>query len=236
MEIDPDRATAHYAKLTLESACSVVDLLVAVQDVVTILKKLFLEHQILHKHIEYNNISIRNDNGIQGVVIDLDFPDLIEASRSTEEFGLCGTLAFQSLNRLGSRFSSDKQHTIQDSLESVFYVLCWACYGYSHDGRPDKFRPNWMGRWTETQRCQRDILESVIEKIRRKIERQLPNDPEACDAILDILTGGSRRREKNGVAWRRNARRPCDLRMGLPRRKKGCVKLTERSVVEFVRS
>ncbi|KAJ7312435.1 hypothetical protein DFH08DRAFT_897002 [Mycena albidolilacea] len=194
MEIDPDRATAHYAKITLESACSVVDLLVAVQDVVTILKKLFLEHQILHKHIEYNNISIRNDNGI------FDFPDLIEASRSTEEFGLCGTLAFQSLNRLGSRFSSDKQHTIQDSLESVFYVLCWACYGYSHDGRPDKFRPNWMGRWTERHSvesiysekrsfrsseipshvnrymgCQRDILESVIEKIRRKIERQLPN-------------------------------------------------------------
>lgn len=108
MEIDPDRATTHYAKLTLESACSVVDLLVAVQDVVTskhlqgpisngarlylVLKKLFLEHQILHKHIEYNNISIRNDNGVQGVVIDLDFPDLIGASRSTEEFGLCGTV------------------------------------------------------------------------------------------------------------------------------------------------
>ncbi|KAJ7367312.1 hypothetical protein DFH08DRAFT_837123 [Mycena albidolilacea] len=226
MEIGPDRATVHYAKLTLESACSVVDLLVAVQDVVTILKKLLLEHQILPKHIEYNNISIRNDNGVQGVVIDLDFPDLIEASRSTEEFGLCGTLAFQSLNRLGSRFSSDKQHTIQDSLESVFYVLCWACYGYSHDGRSDKFRPNWMGRWTERHSvesiysekrsfrsseipshvnrymgCQRDILESVIEKIRRKIERQLPNE-KACDAILDILTKGieEAREERCGMA------------------------------------
>ncbi|KAJ7747992.1 hypothetical protein B0H14DRAFT_2984336, partial [Mycena olivaceomarginata] len=186
------RATSP-AHLDPYCACSVVDLLVAVQDVVTskhlqgpisngarlylVLKKMFLEHQILHKHIE-------------GVVIDLDFPDLIEASRSTEEFGLCGTLAFQSLKRLGSL---------------RFYVLCWACYGYSHDGRPDKFRPNWMGRWTERHSvesiysektllfrsseipshvnrymgCQRDILESVIEKIRRKIERQLPNDPEA---------------------------------------------------------
>jgi hypothetical protein len=127
----------------------------------------------------------------------------------------------------------------------VFYVLCWACYGYSHDGRPDKFRPNWMERWTERHSvesiysekrsfrsseipshvnrymgCQRDILESVIEKIRRKIERQLPNDPEACDAILDILTGGIEEAREERVAWRRNARRPCDLRMGLPRRKK----------------
>jgi hypothetical protein len=50
--------------------------------------------------------------------------------------------------------------------------------------------------------CQRDILESVIEKIRRKIERQLPNDPEACDAILDILTGGieEAREERCGMA------------------------------------
>ncbi|KAJ6585325.1 hypothetical protein B0H19DRAFT_1320808 [Mycena capillaripes] len=124
--------------------------------------------------------------------------------------------AFQSHQQVTDRTrdSDTHIHTIQDDLESVFYALCWSCYGYDHTGRPDKFRPGWMQEWTgryascaRSQKfsfrsseisshvnrymgCQRDIMESVIDQIRRRIARA-PSDPEKdVTAILDILEKG----------------------------------------------
>ncbi|KAF8214902.1 hypothetical protein K438DRAFT_2008430 [Mycena galopus ATCC 62051] len=213
-----NRAVAH-KKLTLENACSVGDLLAAVRDVVAILRELFFQHQILHKHIDYNNISIRtdSDHGTKGVVLDLDFPDVTEegTSRSTDDDASRGSLGFRSVQLLRDLSNETRhQNTLQDDLESVFYVLCWACYGYDHKGRPDRFRPCWMAAWKDRYTssvlsskitfrsheieshvnrymgCQRDILESVIEKIRTKTAR-LSSDPEkACTEILNILEDG----------------------------------------------
>ncbi|KAJ6508366.1 hypothetical protein C8R45DRAFT_1069118 [Mycena sanguinolenta] len=238
LDVNPSnsgRLMAPHKKQTLESACSVEDLLTAVRDVVMILQQLFLEHQILHKHIDYNNISIRNsDDGVKGVVIDLDFPDMPErifgSSRSTNDAGSLCTLAFHSARLLRHRYAErEHEHNLQDDLESVFYVLCWACYGYDHKGRTEKFRPEWMDHWKQRHSdavhtvygskttflrstmeshvnrymgCQRDILEDIIENLRPTM-KSLPDDPEkACASVLDILEKGIEKSvgEKCGTA------------------------------------
>ncbi|KAF7364896.1 hypothetical protein MVEN_00360100 [Mycena venus] len=209
---------ACFSKMTLENACSAVDLLVVVRDVVIVLKKLFFEHQILHRHIDFDTISVREDvDSVKGVVLDLDFPDVKEgSSRSTMGHASCGMFTFHSLKRIRDSYNKEiHEHTIQDDLESVFYALCWACYGYDHTGRPDKFRPDWMNKWMERHAistaycnrrlfrsseipshvnrymgCQRDALESVIEEVRRTLCNISDDPEEACAAFMDILEKG----------------------------------------------
>ncbi|KAJ7625258.1 hypothetical protein DFH06DRAFT_741304 [Mycena polygramma] len=204
--------------LRLKNVSSAVDLLVAVRDAVLALKHLFVEHQILHKHIGYNTISVLGDvdNGVTGAVLDLDFPDPAEGSsgRNVKGFGSLTSFAFQSYSQVVDRNEDDAhRHSVHDDLESVFYSLCWACYGYDHTGRPDKFRPDWMEEWITTRHassarsskgsflrseikthvnlfmgCHRDIMEDVIEKIRQEIRSSDPEEPFA--AILEIINKG----------------------------------------------
>ncbi|KAJ7256777.1 hypothetical protein B0H12DRAFT_483365 [Mycena haematopus] len=244
-----DRSVAQYKKLTLESACSVRDLLVAVRDVVKILRELFREHQILHKHIDYSNISIRDsDDGVKGVVIDLDFPDMpgriLGSSRSTGNYGsLCLTLAFHSVGLLRDRANErEHEHTIQDDLESVFYVLCWACYGYDHKGRTEKFRPDWTENWKERHGissawsykrtflacamtshvnrymgCQRDILENAIEQLRLEMDSPSDDPEESCTAIMEILEEAIEESMKEGCGTTLECSKTMRSANGIPR-------------------
>ncbi|KAJ7160044.1 hypothetical protein C8R46DRAFT_1106821 [Mycena filopes] len=213
----------HRSNLRLENARSPKELLIAVQDVVLALKQLFAQHQILHKHITYDNISVRNDSeGVKGVIIDLDFPDPTEgSSRNPIGLGLCDSLAFQPVKRVSKipfERLAEHEHTLQHDLESLFYVLCWACYGYDHTGRLEKYRPNWMEEWITTRwaqdaisnrksflstpiswhvnrymGCQRDIMELVIELLRRDLQSNASDPEEACTGFLRIVEKGIER-------------------------------------------
>ncbi|KAJ7673522.1 hypothetical protein B0H17DRAFT_1183195 [Mycena rosella] len=228
MDVDSDSAPCqshisvpHNGKITLENAFSAADLLAAVRDVVSALKNLYIEHEILHKHIAYNNILIQSagDGGVQGLVVDLDFPDPSEgSSRDPTGFSVCNSLIFQSAQELKDNGNRTRVHRTQDDLESLFYTLCWACYGFDHTGRPDKFRPAWMAEW-EARRtspnsfgyekrcfltemipahvnrymgCHQDILERVIERLRRWLKSYSLDSVEDYDAILNILEQGIR--------------------------------------------
>ncbi|KAJ7830264.1 hypothetical protein B0H13DRAFT_2114639 [Mycena leptocephala] len=222
MDVDSESSSSPCRLIlhTLEDARSAVDLLAIIQDVILVLKHLFVEHQILHRHIDYNNIYIRSDgdNGMKGVVLDLDFPDPAEgSSRSAEGLGLYHSFTFQSVECLRDRRYTDSnphEHTVHDDLESVFYALCWACYGYDHTGRPDRFRPDWMQQeqWRHASSayskrssfrsveisshvnrymgCQRDILEDIIDNFRRRLGHD-SGDPEREFAMfLGIVEKG----------------------------------------------
>ncbi|KAJ7451646.1 hypothetical protein FB451DRAFT_1566156 [Mycena latifolia] len=139
-------------KFTLENAFSALDFLVAARDIVLALKHLFMEHKILHKHIAYNNLLVQSAGdegvGVKGLVIDLDFPNPTEgSSREHQGFSACNSFLFQSAQQLVNYGVDTRMHRFQDDFESVFYALCWACYGFDHTGRPDKFRPAWMTTW-----------------------------------------------------------------------------------------
>ncbi|KAJ7778378.1 hypothetical protein B0H16DRAFT_1503305 [Mycena metata] len=204
--------------LRLENARSAMDLLVALRDVASALKQLFVEHQILHRHITYDNVLIRSgaDSGVAGVVVDLDFPNPTEgSSRTSTGLGLCDSLAFQSAKRLTNRVSHAHKHTLQEDLESLFCVLCWTCYGYDHTGGPDKYRPDWMETWITTRHaetaapkkksflstpssshinryigCQRDIMEDIIEQLRQTVKRNSSDPEKDCARFLTVVEEG----------------------------------------------
>ncbi|KAJ6504604.1 hypothetical protein C8R47DRAFT_1102896 [Mycena vitilis] len=220
METEWKPSLCRSVPLRLKNVSSAVDLLVAVRDAVLALRHLFVEHQILHKHIGYNTISVLGDvdNGVTGAVLDLDFPDPAEGSsgRNLEDFGSLTSFAFQSYDQVVDRDDDDPhRHSVHDDLESVFYSLCWACYGYDHTGRLDKFRPGWMEQWITTRHassaqsskgsfrryqikthvnrfigCHRDIMEDVIEKIRQEIYSPSSDPEEPFAAILKIMDKG----------------------------------------------
>ncbi|KAJ7430957.1 hypothetical protein B0H11DRAFT_2210711 [Mycena galericulata] len=218
------RPVPHSGKYSLENAASAVDLLVAVRDVVLALKHMFLEEDILHKHIGYDTIRMESGGvdarygGIKGVVVDLDYPNSEEgSSRNPQGLGTCRTYAFQSDQQLFGHGDATRESQFYDDLQSVFYVLCWACYGYDHRGRPDKFRPAWMTEWESTRYahtastnkqillskkipshvnrymgCHRDIMEGVIERLRKTLmDCTSSSDPETLyAATIEILETG----------------------------------------------
>ncbi|KAJ7758099.1 hypothetical protein DFH07DRAFT_1060442 [Mycena maculata] len=206
-------------KVTLENAPSVVDLLDTVRDLVFALKHLFLQQKILHKHLGYENVLIQRsaDDGIKGLVIDLDFPNPTEgSSRDPYGYNTCRSFVFQSQRQLSHNGNAGHKSSFDEDLESLFYVLCWACYGYDHTGRRDKYRPAWMVEWIKTKYasdaasikhkwarqelsfhvnrymgCQRDIMEDVINQLRLVIYGTRSSDPEKVyTAILKILESG----------------------------------------------
>ncbi|KAJ7078671.1 hypothetical protein C8R44DRAFT_825216 [Mycena epipterygia] len=239
MDVDSDQchpcrcnpSVSHSEKFTLENASSAADLLVAVRDVISTLQHLVLKEDILHKHIGYNNILIQNggNDSVKGLVIDLDFPNPAEgSSRDPVGFNSCSSFVFQSVNRLLGHGESTRQFRAKDDFESVFYVLCWACYGYDHTGRPDRFRPAWMAEWTAQRYpetfaqikstfrgreiplhvnrymgCHRDIIEGVIEELRKKIVTYKGDGRDDYDDILKILEKGIAKAnaEPCGTMW-----------------------------------
>ncbi|KAK7048652.1 hypothetical protein R3P38DRAFT_2870671 [Favolaschia claudopus] len=232
----PSGPTPQYRKTTLEHASSVKEILVAVKDVVQILQRLAADHQILHKHIDYNNVAIRREQlpgagSCEGVVLDLDFPDSRDgSSASNNPVTFMGSYAFSSVRKLGRIKSgtpvAGTRLRVGDDFESVLYVLCWACYGYDHNARPDKFRPDWLRKWAERgtasnayyaktgflenddddagirthvnryMGCDRDILEEVIEKLREGAESARTETEGAYNRMLEIIQGGIERVQK----------------------------------------
>ncbi|KAJ6584079.1 hypothetical protein DFH09DRAFT_1359992 [Mycena vulgaris] len=217
----PHPSLAHNRKITLENAFSAADLLFAVRDIVSALKHL-LEQKIAHKHIAFNNLLIQGsgNEGVKGLVIDLDFPSPADgSSRDREGFGVCNSFLFQSAQQLIGHGEYTREYRFQDDFESVFYALCWACYGFDHTGRPDKFRPAWMAQWAAQRLdansfgyvkrdfkrnviamhvnrymgCHRDVLEGVIEELRECLTSPAGYNAEVeayYDAILQILDVG----------------------------------------------
>ncbi|KAJ7143514.1 hypothetical protein C8R43DRAFT_1130591 [Mycena crocata] len=204
-------------KGTLENAVSALELLVAVRDIVAAVEYLLMEHGIRHKHISYNNVRIQGNanDRVKGLLVDLDFPDESHGSSEGKKgFTHCTSSAFQSARLLQGSSETTRMYSFRDDLESIFYVLCWACYGYDHTGSLDKFRPDWMETWrrTSTTRvvaekltllsqpikthvnrysgCHRDIVEGVIEKFRVKLSSLEGYWADDFSAILKIFDGG----------------------------------------------
>ncbi|KAJ7079746.1 hypothetical protein B0H15DRAFT_857905 [Mycena belliarum] len=213
-------AKPRIGKFTLENASSAVDFLVAIRDIVLAMKHMFVEHRILHRHIAYNNVLVQStdDGGIKGLVVDLDFPNPAEgSSHQKSKTRLCNTFLFQSHRDLHG-YGKRGVHNAIDDLQSVFYTLCWACYGFDHTGLPDKFRPLWMEDWVTGQfiwyaepfgtkkrelllgpmpshvnrymGCHRDIIEGVIEEQKKLLIKRFSDDALCYDAILETLQDG----------------------------------------------
>ncbi|KAJ7608559.1 hypothetical protein FB45DRAFT_946249, partial [Roridomyces roridus] len=165
-------STPHKAKLSLEQAPSAAELLRALRDVVLVLQSLF-----------------NNKDGIRGVVVNLDYPDPLDGSYNEGEkrFQMCRPLAFQTLDQLRANdHNPTRPGRVSDDVKSLFYVLCWVCYGYDHTGRWVSVRHlNASDECVRIKRdfekneipfhvnrfmgCQQGIMEGVIDEFRRDI-------------------------------------------------------------------
>ncbi|KAJ6611432.1 hypothetical protein B0H10DRAFT_2224086 [Mycena sp. CBHHK59/15] len=208
MDRQSNPPVAHSGKVSLENAFSAVDLLTAIRDVAKALRYLSINEGILHKHIGFDTIRIQSDgaDGVKGLVVDLDFPNPAEGSSSDpNDPQTCTSFAFQSNNQLRTRLPYS--HT--DDLESLFYVICWACYAYDHTGLPDKFRPALLTQWTKDKYakggfvtscidshvnrymgCQRDIVEGVIDELGLAVRRRKSDADADYAAFLTIIDQG----------------------------------------------
>nr|GAT48504.1 predicted protein [Mycena chlorophos] len=139
----------------LSDAPTALHFLRAIRDIVIGHRLAFVDRDILHRDISFNNILITqecldgSDDGSRpyAVLIDFDMAFSALIGRDAAE-GKTGTRAFQSIKILLDQ-DGYTLHDIMDDLESIFYVLCYACCCYTADGRRSSSLPKTFAGWFE---------------------------------------------------------------------------------------
>ncbi|TFK69113.1 hypothetical protein BDN72DRAFT_840991, partial [Pluteus cervinus] len=129
---------------------------------------------VVHRDFNIMNMLLGLDKapiGWRGVLIDLDMAALITRRESLENMDTrTGSRAFQSVNVLRGYIKTIKEtqkgkkktnkgslevkprikpypHSFLDDLESLFYILCWVCYGRDDDGKKLAILPPFLRKW-----------------------------------------------------------------------------------------
>ncbi|KAF7325633.1 hypothetical protein MKEN_00413100 [Mycena kentingensis (nom. inval.)] len=138
---------------TLEKAETVLELLEAARNIVCGLRDAFLEKNVVHCDISFNNLLLsRLVEGPLGVVIDYDMATFLipeDEDKQTPGDARTGTRAFQSIKLLLQNGYLGPHDTLDD-LESVFYVLCYICYGFDRTGKLIVPAPEAIESWVDT--------------------------------------------------------------------------------------
>ncbi|KAF7300650.1 hypothetical protein HMN09_00950500 [Mycena chlorophos] len=143
-----------YAGALSDAPCA-LHFLRAIRDIVIGHRLAFIDRDVLHRDISFNNILITqecldgSDDGSRpyAVLIDFDMAFSALIGRDAAE-GKTGTRAFQSIKILLDQ-DGYTHHDIMDDLESIFYVLCYTCCCYDASGQLLRSLPGTFASWLE---------------------------------------------------------------------------------------
>ncbi|KAJ7183232.1 hypothetical protein C8R46DRAFT_939265 [Mycena filopes] len=123
---------------TLEKARSARQLLCAIRDIVQGHRDSLGVKGILHRDISFATLLLSPDEDVSGVLIDWDLAkemNKLIAGHTAEGDSRTGTRAYQSLKLVSVEHAAALgHHDHMDDIESIYYVLYAALYGYDTQG------------------------------------------------------------------------------------------------------